>query len=217
MKISLRKAVFIFLGLIALFLVLLNWPVVMSEIIQPVSLMFWLLLRTFVLSIDQRYYWWGLIFVVVIFLFQLSPRTPPEDEPGQVNAFNETLRSISHWRTMYIPGENSRFHEQFLEREYIHLLVSMFAARLHVESDFHLHEQLRDGTIPLPENIRKYLFTQYSIPERRTIKTVLKSILSAPARWGYRSSGRIKVENARKVEEILTFFESTLEIDHDNR
>lgn len=217
MKLSLRQTIIIFLGFAALFIVLLNWPVVMSEIIQPVSLMIWLLLRTFVLSIDQQYYWWALIFLVIIFLFQLTPRTPQEEEPGKVNTFNETLRSISHWRTMYIPDESSRFHEQFLEREYIHLLVGMFAARLHVESDYHLHEQLHDGTIPLPENIREYLFRDVAIPERRTIKTMLRNFLNSPTHWRDRSNGRIREGNARKIEEVLTFFESTLEINHDDR
>lgn len=217
MKLSLRKVVFIFLCLAALFMVLLNWPAVMSEFIQPVSLVIWLVLRTFVLSIDQQYYWWGLIFVVVIFLFRLVPRTPPAEEHAEVNAFNETLRDIAHWRTMYVPDENSRFHDQFLEREYVHLLVTMYAARLHVESDYHLHEQLHEGTIPLPENIHGYLFPDFAIPERRTIKTVLRSIWNAPVRWRNQSSGRIKAENDRKIEEILTFFESTLEIDNDDR
>jgi hypothetical protein len=214
---SLRKAVFIFLCMAALFLVLLYWPVVMSEFIQPVSLVIWMVLRTFVLSIDQKYYWWGLIILVTAFLFRLVPRVPEVEESGQVNAFNETLRTIAHWRGMYIPDVNSRFHDQFLEREYVHLLVTMYAARLHVESDYHLHEQLRGGSIPLPENIHGYLFPDYSLPERWTIKTFLKSIWNAPARWRDRSSGKIKADNDRKIEELLTFFESTLEMDHDDR
>lgn len=217
MKFSIRKAVFLLLLLAGLFLVLLNWPVVMSEFIQPVSLVIWLVLRTFVLSIDQQYYWWGLIFVVVIFLFRLIPQAEPVEEQAQVNSFNETIRSIEHWRTLFIPDDNSRYHDQFLEREFTHLLVTMYAARLHVATDYHLHEQLREGEIPLPENIHSFLFNENKIPEKRTFKTVVRSIWNAPRRWRDESGGRKKAENDRRVEEILAFFETTLEIDHDNR
>jgi hypothetical protein len=217
MKFSIRKAAFLLLLLAGLFLVLLNWPLVMSEFIQPVSLVIWLVLRTFVLSVDQQYYWWGLIFVVVIFLFRLIPHAEPVEEETQANSFNETIRSIEHWRTLFIPDENSRYHDQFLEREFTHLLVTMYAAHLHVASDYHLHEQLREGEIPLPENIRSFIFKENKIPEKRTVKSVIRSIWTAPRRWWDESAARKKAENNRTIEEILAFFETTLEIDHDDR
>jgi hypothetical protein len=212
-----RKIVILFAFLAVLFLVLLNWPVVVADFIQPVSLVIWLLLRTFVLSIDQQYYWWALILAVSLFMIRLFPRPISSEEPERINSFNETLRSINHWRTMYIPDENSRFHDQFLEREYIHLLVTMYAARLHVTPDYHLHEQLREGGIPLPENIRAYLFTEDKMPEKRTFKTMIQTLWNAPRKWREQSGGQKNVEHDRKIEEILTFFETTLEIDNDDR
>ncbi len=217
MKISPGKAVFAFLFLAALLLILLNWPAFVAGFLQPVSLVVWMVLRTFVLSIDQQYYWWGLILAVIIFLFRLVPRIRAADERTAENTQNETLRSIQHWRSMYIPDENSRFHDQFLQREFIHLLVTMFAAREHVAADFHLHEQLRQGDIPLPEGIRSFLFHEDPIPGPRTWKSVARSIWNAPRRWRDESRSRKRAENDRRIEEILTFFENTLEIDHDDR
>jgi hypothetical protein len=212
-----RKIVFLFIFLAFMFLVLLNWPFVVAEFIQPVSLVIWLLLRTFVLSVDQQYYWYALVLAAAFLLIRLIPRPISPEETGKINSFNETLRSIHHWRTMYVPDENSTYHDQFLEREYIHLLVTMYAARLHVTPDYHLHEQLREGSIPIPENIRAYLFTEDKMPERRTLKTMIRSIWNAPQKWREQSSRQKKADHDRRIEEILTFFETTLEIIHDDR
>lgn len=217
MKLSPAKAVLAFIFFATLFLILLNWPAFVAGFLQPVSLVVWLVLRTFVLSIDQQYYWWALILAVIIFVFRLVPRIRAADERMAENAQNETLRSIQHWRSMYIPDENSRFHNQFLQREFIHLLVTMYAAREHVAADFHLHEQLRRGDIPLPEGVRSYLFHEDPIPAQRTWKSVVRSIWDAPRRWRDESRSRKQAENDRKMEEILTFFENTLEINHDDR
>jgi len=214
LKPSPGKVVFVFFLLAALFLILLNWPAFVTGFLQPISMVVWLVLRTFVLSVDQQYYWWALILVIIVFLFRLVPRVNMAEEPTPENSLNETLRSIQHWRSMYIPDENSRFHDQFLKREFVHLLVTMYAAREHVAADFHLHEQLRQGEIYLPEGIRSYLFCEDPFPEPKTWKTVTKSILNAPRRWWNESRSRKREENDRKMEEILTFFETSLEIDH---
>ncbi len=60
----------IVLGLLLLLTALLFEPFVMDKILVPLAAAIWLLLRIFVLSIDQIYYWIGLIglgFTIVIF------------------------------------------------------------------------------------------------------------------------------------------------------
>ena len=63
-------AMLIVLGLLLLLTVLLFEPFVMDKILVPLAAAIWLLLRIFVLSIDQIYYWIGLSgvgFTIVIF------------------------------------------------------------------------------------------------------------------------------------------------------
>lgn len=217
MKTPVRVVINIFLILAGVFLVLLNWPYVISEIIQPVSLVIWLLLRTFVLSIDQHYYWWGLILLAVILLFRFFPRSKVVEEAVEETTPNETLRSIEHWRSMYVSDGNSRYHDQFLQREFIHLLVTMYAGQMRVAPVFQLHENLREGTIPLPDDIHAFLFPEEKLLEKRTIWTVLRSFRNLPARMRRSTKTQQTREHDRIIEEILTFFESSLEMDYDER
>ena len=107
MKSSRRLVIFIFL-LVILFVGLLNWPFVLNEIIQPISLVVWLLLRVFVLSIDQQYYWWALILVAdCIFLYRLLPHDQSENSSEEVWKSNETIPTIEHWRLLFVPGETN--------------------------------------------------------------------------------------------------------------
>ncbi len=92
MKISRRLVIFIFFLLVVLFAALLNWPVVMSEIIEPFSLVAWLLLRIFVLSIDQQYYWIALILTVSIFAIRFLPKEQYFVEQSESNRSNETTK-----------------------------------------------------------------------------------------------------------------------------
>ena len=68
MNISKRLVIVVFLLLIILFVGLLFWPFVLDDIIAPASLVVWILLRIFVLSIDQKYYWGAAIFITAFFL-----------------------------------------------------------------------------------------------------------------------------------------------------
>ena len=62
MKFSRRTIVFLYILLVILVGGILFWPFIVSEIINPVSMVVWLFLRLFVLSIAQKYYWTAIIF-----------------------------------------------------------------------------------------------------------------------------------------------------------
>lgn len=83
MNSSRRLTLIGFLLLLTLFVGLLFWPFILNDIITPASLVVWLLLRIFVLSIGQKYYWAVIIFLTAFFLYRrLLPLPPPPFKPG---------------------------------------------------------------------------------------------------------------------------------------
>ena len=74
MNISRRSVVSILFAAVILFVGVLFWPFILTNIINPTALVVWLLLRLLVLSIHQKYYWTAIIFVVLVFLYRLLPQ-----------------------------------------------------------------------------------------------------------------------------------------------
>jgi hypothetical protein len=216
MKNSQKLAILIFIILVSLFIALMNWPFVMTQIIKPLSLVTWLLLRIFVLSIDQKYYWWALIFVVTILIFRILPREISTFEQPKSNYLNETLITITHWRSLYMPNDSNVFGK-FREREFIRMMLSLYASKLHTEPDYKLYEALQNGSIPVPEQIRTILFPVEQKKEKRTIRTITRSFFNAPRLWLYRSTGREAADKNQMIEELLAFFETSLEMNDEDR
>jgi len=217
MKFSRRLVIWIFALLVILFVGMLNWSFVLNEIIQPVSLVIWLLLRVFVLSIDQQYYWWALILIMLALIYRLLPHDQSANFTEDVKNPNETLRTIEHWRLLFVPGENRGFSDRFVEREFTHTVISLYALKLHATPDFQLFDALRNGTIPIPEDIRAYLFMNEPKKEKRTIKTLVQSMANAPRNWIYHWSGQDIADHYRMIEKILDFLETSLEMNDDGK
>lgn len=214
MKISPRLLIFLFVILAVLFIGLLNWQYVFDSIVHPVSLVIWLLLRIFVLSIGQKYYWWALILAVLVLAVRLIPREQTTITKEETNLSNETLNSIEHWRSLYIPNESNAYGK-FLEREFLRMLVTMYSAKLRVAPDFKLYDALRQGEIPIPEDIRKYLYTEIPRREDWSLRRMLQAIRDWPGKVWHRSRGINKLDHYRKIEDVLDFFESSLEMKYD--
>lgn len=214
MKISPRLLIFLFILLAILFIGLLNWQYVFDNVVHPVSLVIWLLLRIFVLSIGQKYYWWALILAVLVLAVRLIPREQTTIPKEEANRSNETLNYIEHWRSLYIPNESNAYGK-FLEREFLRMLVTMYSAKLRVAPDFKLYDALRQGEIPIPEDIRKYLYTEIPRREGWSLRRTLQAIRAWPGKMWHRSRGIDTLDHYRKIEDVLDFFESSLEMKHD--
>ena len=93
MKFSRRMVISILFVMLILLVGMLFWPFILNEIIKPIALVVWLLLRIFVLSIDQKYYWGAIIFVVVVFLFRLLSQDTNTVPSGDFPDANETIEN----------------------------------------------------------------------------------------------------------------------------
>jgi hypothetical protein len=212
MNIPRRTGIAVFWIAILLGAGILFWPVVLNDIIAPVSLMVWFLLRIFVLSIGQDYYWGAIIFVVVIFLIRLLSQDP---NPVGVEDFpetNATIKKIGYWNNLFTQTGNDVLNEKYIKRELIRLLLSLYASKRRTPADFKLFEALRYRAIPLPEHIHDFLFPDEPKESRRSLKGLLHSVRETPRRWIRRWTGREIAYHFQMLDEVICFMEDSLEI-----
>lgn len=216
MNIPKRPVIFAFFVLVILFIGMLNWTFVLNEIIMPVSLVTWLFLRILVLSIDQQYYWAALIIAVLYFLYRLIPQDQSTESSWETGNENETIKSIENWRGLFIAEESNIRGGIILKANLTHMIVSLYATKLHTSPDYKLLDSLRSGEIHLPKNIHVYLFPEEPQKPGRSLRKWLKAIWIFPRQWMRRFTGQEKAEHYRMINEVLSFLENSLEMKDDD-
>ena len=210
---------FVLVSLVAalvLFLGLLFWPFVLATLLQPIAMVLWLLVRILVLSIHQKYFWYALIFAAVLVLLRLLRQTQSEP-PAQVSfETNTTLTSISYWRGLFLYNGQDVLEDKTLKRNLVDLLTSLYAWKQGMPNDFRISDALRQGAIPLPETVQAFLFPQEPEPGG-PLKKFLQSIRKTPRRWLRQWTGQEKAEHDQRIEAVLGFLETSLEINDDDR
>jgi hypothetical protein len=211
-NVSRQLVIFIFLLFATLFFGMLFWPFILNEIIRPISLVVWLLLRIFVLSIDQKYYWGALIFLMVFFIYRLLPQEQAATYPSDFQSSNATLRTIDYWRNLFLVTSQNGQDDKTLKRELIRLLISLYATKQRTAANFGIYEALQQGEIPIPEHIHAFLFTDDASDTDRSLKKRVQVITTVPQKWMRRLSGQETAEHHRMINEVLVFLETALEI-----
>jgi hypothetical protein len=216
MKTSRRMIVSILFVMLVLLFVMFFWPFVLHQIITPIALTAWLFLRIFVLSIDQHYYWGAIIFVVAVFLFRLHSDAPTTHPTGDSLNVNDTVRTIEYWRSRFILTNPTAYDEKDLRRELIHLVASLYASKQRSSPSFIIYDALERGEIPLPDHIHSFLFPDEPKDSTRSLKAFMRSVRETPRKWIRRWAGQQTKEYHRMIDEILSFMETSLEIEHDD-
>jgi hypothetical protein len=157
-----------------------------------------------------------MILVAVIFLFRLLPRKQ-SSPPQQVDfpETNATSNRIGYWHILFTYDGRNVQEDKILRQELIHLLTSFYASKQRIANNFGIHEALRQGDIPLPENIHTYLFPQEPQETGGRIKNFFHSFRTTPRKWIHQWSGQAKTEHERMISEVLNFLETSLEIRND--
>lgn len=214
-----RSKRFVFVSLVAalvLFIGLLFWPFVLATILQPIALVLWLLVRILVLSIHQKYFWYALIFAAVLVLLRLLRQTPSEPPAQASFETNTTLTSISYWRALFLYNGHDVQEDAPLKRQLADLLASLYAWKQGTPYDYRILDALQQGEIPLPDTVHAFLFPQKPEPGG-PLKRFLQAIRKAPRRWIRQWTGQAKAEHDRRIEAVLGFLETSLEINDDDR
>jgi hypothetical protein len=217
MKPSLRLISAIFLLSLCLLAGMLFWPFILKDILTPISLVVWLLLRIFVLSIGQQYYWGALIFVILLLLLR---QLPPERGLAQEENFpdsNTTIKTFEYWRSLFTLGEQDLRDSKTIKGELVRLLLSFYATRQRTAADFRLYDALQQGEIPLPEDIHAFLFPEEPPSSTgHSLKKRVQAIQKAPGIWIRRWTGQEAAEYYRMIDKVLGFMETSLEIKNDD-
>jgi len=213
---SQRLVIFSFFLFVALLVGILFWPFILSEIIQPISIVVWLLLRILVLSIDQKYYWGAIIFVAAFFIYRFLPQqqTAPWFDDSQES--NSTMKTIGYWRNLFTLTDQHLLEEKTLKRELVRLLIAFYATKQHTAANFRLYEALQQGELPLPKHIHAYLFPEEPQNTKYSLKKRIQSVANAPKKWIRRMTGQETARHNRMIDEVLGFMETELEIKNDN-
>lgn len=216
MNISRRVVVSLLIAAIVLFLGMLFWPFILTNIIQPTALVLWLLLRILVLGIHQKYFWFVLIFVAFIVLFRLLPQEQPTIQSDRSMETNTTMVNIGYWRGLFTYNGQDIRDENTLKRELMHLLASLYASKQRMPNNFVIYDALLQGKIPLPGNIHAFLFSQEPAESSGSIKKFFQSIRKTPRKWMRQWTGQEKAEHFQTIVEVLEFLETSLEIKNDD-
>jgi hypothetical protein len=202
---------------IVLFAGLLFWPFILNNIIKPIALVVWLLLRILVLSVDQKYFWYALVFVAVFFLSRFLPREQSVIESDAYPETNATIKKIGYWRILFTYNDQNVRDEKTLKRELIYLLTSFYASKQSTSNHLGIYDALQQGEIPLPENVHRFLFLQEPQESGGRIKKFYQFVQKTPRKWIRRWTGQEKAEHYRMIADVLHLMETLLEIKHDDR
>jgi hypothetical protein len=216
MNISRPLVVSLLVAVLILFVGMLFWPFILSNVIKPIALVVWLLLRILVLSVDQKYFWYGIVFVAFYVLIRLLPGEQPVIRSNAFPETNATINRIGYWRILFTyNGQNVR-DEKTLKRELIYMLTSFYKSKQSTSNHLDVYDALQKGEIPLPENIHAFLFSQESQESGGQIRKFLQSIRKIPTKWIRQWTGQEKAEHFRMIDEVLNLMETLLEIKHDD-
>lgn len=216
MKISRRVIGFILFVSIVLLVGILFWPFILNGIIKPTSLAVWLILRIFVLSIDQEYYWGAIIFGVILFLFRLLPQDQIDFQSDNYTDSNATIKTVEYWSLLFTRVGQGIQDEETLQRELIHLLLSFYASKQRTSNNFILYESLQKGELPLPEHIHKFLFPDKPRKSKWSLNRLIQSVRTASRKWMRRWTGQETAERYRMIDEVLSFMETAMEMKNDD-
>ncbi len=189
-------------------------PFVVDTLLMPLATTLWLLLRLFVLSIHQKYFWTLLIFAMIVWaLYRLSPQLQVKEEEPDLE-FNATLDEIRTWRIDLINSPTTELGQFATRRELVRMLVSLYLPRQHGAIYMDVEADLKEGRIPLPENLYTFLFPKETPADKRPLLRELRKLSQAPARLLRRWTGREAADYYRAVDDVLSFIENSLETEY---
>jgi hypothetical protein len=202
---------------IVLFIGMLFWRFILNNIIEPTAVAIWLLLRILVLSIDQKYFWYAVIFLVVFFLMRLLPKAQPAIQSDLHPNTNATIMNIGYWRALFTYDNQDVREEKILKRQLIYLLTSLYASKQSTSNSFDIYEALQHGEMPVPETIHAFLFSAEVQESGGLINRFIQSVRKTLRKWIRQWTGQEKAEHYQMIHEVLDFMETSLEIKNDDR
>jgi hypothetical protein len=150
---------------------------------------------------------------MVLRLLRQTQSEPPAQASFETNT---TLTSISYWRALFLYNGPDVQEDAPLKQQLTGLVTSLYAWKQGTPNDYRILDALQQGAIPLPETVQAFLSPQEPEPGG-PLKKFLQAIQKTPRRWIRQWSGQAKAEHDQRIEEVLGFLETSLEINDDDR
>jgi hypothetical protein len=214
MKNSRRAVLIILLVCLLLPLAYLFRDFLLENLVRPVALVLWLVWQV-LLSFDQRVIWSVLIFAaLMVGILRLALQGLSDIKPAPAPDSHLTLANIEYWRTFILMTADEQAQVNIMKQNLLEILTALYTSRNPETPHWEVVEALKQRQIPLPDAIYAFLFPPRPLAGRPSFKQMLQSLQRLPARWARQSSGRAAAEYYQSIDEVLTFMESSLEINH---
>lgn len=221
MNLHRRYALFLAGGVFLLF-VLIFQQFLIANVVLPIATVVWALLRIFVLSIDQRIYWWILIGILVLVplireLWDVAPSGP--ERPATANWW---LERVDFWRGSILANAQETGESSTVRHNLVWLLARLYAPGQQKPPDYELDMALQRGESGLPDDLRAFLWPPPQ-PGRPPFfkhpvgfaRHMVHSFRAAAALRIRRWTGREAAEYYRAIELVLAHMETSLEMHND--
>ena len=181
----------------------------MTNIVEPIALLFWALWRV-ITSVDQHIYWIALIVFCSILVLRLFPSG--DDKPSGLiyNDRGKQLSRVEHWQTLMKDAvlgndEGRRFHDSLKD-----LLISVVAQDERTDP-FELEEVVAKGEVPLSLATQQYLFPPVGGHKKYHLNQKINIMFLTP-RWLRKWTGKFVHQDYTSIDETLQWMETELEI-----
>jgi hypothetical protein len=207
-----RLAALLLLAAVAAGGAALAWPWLLATVVAPLSLLAWLLLRLFVLSVDQ-WVWWLALTCAVPALLLLSLRRPPARAAVEGPGLPAPASPLEGWRQVLAQELRGVRERRLVGWDGLaQLLVALAALERRVPPDYQVHEALRSGRLPLPPAVHAFAFPPAPPPPARLPARLLSRLRRAPRRALRRLGGRDLRERRAAIAAVLAYLEDSLEL-----
>jgi hypothetical protein len=207
----------------AVLLAALCFPhVVLEQVVMPSATALWLVLRTFVLSVHQGAWWWGLIVLVAFASLVVLLRRFALEDAARAEARPTAWNPARRWRDSILANVHAEPSRDSFRSDAAWLLSSLYASPRPGSEIYQVRDALRRGEIPLPPAVHDFLFAEGEPPPpipsffadpRACVRETVASMRRA-ARQRSRSRRRT-ARYVRSAEEVLAFMETQLEMTHE--
>jgi len=215
MKLSNRLSLLILLLGLFLFLGILLRSYLLDYFVAPVAMVLLVLWRI-VLSVHQAIYWGILIFAVLFYVFLRLLQRPVALEQVSHPTSNVTLDNINYWRTLILFAHAEIEKPNALKHDLGRMLAMVYALKQPETAQFEIYDALKLRQIPLPEHIYAFVFPAEPSPSARSFWQVLQTIRQTPRKWARQWTGRDVADYDQSIQDVITFIESSLEMNHDD-
>lgn len=198
---SIRIAFFIIVTLIITSLCIYFRLIILEYFLKPLALILWLILRTFILPIDQIVLWGIMIFAASIILLMQFDDITIETKQINESAKNFYIKNYSGWKLCLSSDSSNIYSQQYLKRELIGMMVALYAAGKRIPVDFRLFDAFKAKEIPIPAKIYVFLYSEKKHAHRFSFTDLYNRI-----------SGHETEEHHRNLEECLLFLENYTEV-----